>query len=269
LSRKEVQTVVGKAIRDSAFRERLYSQPDRALGRFDLTQAEVAALRTIDAETLDALAGRSEKDIAESLAAGLYAGMLAAGRHLQRASGGDRADGGRGSLSRDANGRVVESKRFLDWSQDSRKEVRAMKRWKLLSVVASMVAIVALFGFAATATRAPSETLGTDSAEALAKAIAVSSDDDMYGPPPGVPNVYESPKRSVVYEVCNPLIDGCDPWFPGFEIAETTSSEQALPELDTTYSSSSVHNLVPIRRNMPQAYTGYNPQTDPYDPWMY
>ena len=269
MSRKEVQAVVGKAIRDSEFRERLYSQPDRALGRFDLTQAEVAALRTIDAETLDALAGRSEEDIAESLAVGLYTGMLAAGRHLQESTGLDRADCGKGSLSRDANARVVESKRILDWSQDTRKEVRAMKRWKLLSVGASMVAIVALFGFAATATRAPLETVGTDSAEAPAKAIAVSSDDDMYGPPAGVPNVYESAKRSVVYEAYNPLIDDCDPWLPGFEITEPSSSEQALPELDTTYSSSSVHNLVPIRRNMPQAYTGYNPLTDPYDPWMY
>jgi hypothetical protein len=257
-------------MRDSDFRERLFAEPDRVLGRFDLTQAEVAALRTVDAETLDALAGRSEEDIAASLAIGLYAGMLSAGRHLQESSDLDRADCGEGSLSRNAKARVVESKRFLDWSQDTRKEVRAMKKWKLLSVSASMVAAVLLLNFAVTATRVPSETVDAESAEVPAKVIAVSSDDDMYGPPAGAPNVYESVKRKVVYVVYNPGVDDSEPWFELWTTSESAAGHDAsLPEPEAIYGSPSEHNTTPALPNSPREYVGYNPLTDPYDPWLY
>ena len=56
MSKESVESVIGKAMLDTEFRELLLSDPDQALSVFDLTDAEKVALKSMDAETMDALA---------------------------------------------------------------------------------------------------------------------------------------------------------------------------------------------------------------------
>jgi hypothetical protein len=57
MSQKELEAVIGRAILDQEFRMDLFASPATALTGYDLTAAEVAALRWVDAESLDACAG--------------------------------------------------------------------------------------------------------------------------------------------------------------------------------------------------------------------
>jgi hypothetical protein len=56
MSRRGVESVLGRLILDADFRIRLLANPDEALAEFKLTAAEIARIKTLDAETLDALA---------------------------------------------------------------------------------------------------------------------------------------------------------------------------------------------------------------------
>ncbi len=49
---------------DAGFRHSLFAQPDAALTGYDLTTVELAALRAIDFETLDAFAGILDERVA-------------------------------------------------------------------------------------------------------------------------------------------------------------------------------------------------------------
>lgn len=57
MSREAVESVIGKAILDGEFREALFASPEETLAGCDLSEEEVAALKTIDAETMETLAG--------------------------------------------------------------------------------------------------------------------------------------------------------------------------------------------------------------------
>ncbi|MBN2148291.1 MAG: Franean1_4349 family RiPP [Anaerolineales bacterium] len=56
MSKEAVEFAIGKALLDAAFRAALLADPEKALAGMDLTQAEKAALKRLDGETLDSLA---------------------------------------------------------------------------------------------------------------------------------------------------------------------------------------------------------------------
>ena len=57
MSREALEAVIGRAVIDEEFRVALFADPDSALAGYALTEGELAALRTLDAENLDAFAG--------------------------------------------------------------------------------------------------------------------------------------------------------------------------------------------------------------------
>jgi len=56
VSIEAVEAIIGKILLDAHFREALFARPDQTLAGFDLTAAEIAGLKSLDAETADALA---------------------------------------------------------------------------------------------------------------------------------------------------------------------------------------------------------------------
>lgn len=54
MSQKELEAVIGRAILDQEFRMELFADRAAALAGYQLTEAEVTALRMVDAESLDA-----------------------------------------------------------------------------------------------------------------------------------------------------------------------------------------------------------------------
>jgi len=75
MSKEAVEAIIGKAVVDSEFREALFADPDEALTGYDLTQEEVAALKAIDAETMESFAGTLDERISKVfVAAGLGGG---------------------------------------------------------------------------------------------------------------------------------------------------------------------------------------------------
>ena len=65
MSQEAVQAVIGKAVLDSEFREALFADPDEALEGYELTEEEVAALKSIDAETIESFAGSLDERISK------------------------------------------------------------------------------------------------------------------------------------------------------------------------------------------------------------
>jgi len=70
MSKEALQTVIGKAVADDKFREALFANPDKALAGYDLTQDEVAALKSVDAETMESLAGSLDERISKAFIMG-------------------------------------------------------------------------------------------------------------------------------------------------------------------------------------------------------
>jgi hypothetical protein len=87
MSKEAVQAVIGKAVTDSKFREELFANPEQALSGYELTEAEMAALKNVDAETLESFAGTLDERISKAFAIGIYAGMASAGGAGDRPSG--------------------------------------------------------------------------------------------------------------------------------------------------------------------------------------
>lgn len=56
MSKKTIESVLGKAILDNEFRNALFAFPDDALADFDLSVAEKNMLKRVDSETLELLA---------------------------------------------------------------------------------------------------------------------------------------------------------------------------------------------------------------------
>jgi hypothetical protein len=56
MSWQTVEAVIGRAILDEGFRLALFEDPEAALVAYELTASEVAALKAVDAESLDACA---------------------------------------------------------------------------------------------------------------------------------------------------------------------------------------------------------------------
>jgi hypothetical protein len=50
MSKEAMETIVGKAVLDTEFREALFANPDEVLAGYDLSEEEVGALKALDAE---------------------------------------------------------------------------------------------------------------------------------------------------------------------------------------------------------------------------
>ena len=68
MPRQALESVIGRAILNEGFRLAFFADPDAALAGYDFAEAESGTLKTIDAESLDAFAERSEQRILKLLA---------------------------------------------------------------------------------------------------------------------------------------------------------------------------------------------------------
>ena len=75
MSKEAVQTVIGKAVADTKFREALFANPDAALAGYDLTQDEINALKSVDAESMETLAGNLDERISKAFVIGYTVGI--------------------------------------------------------------------------------------------------------------------------------------------------------------------------------------------------
>lgn len=69
MSREALETVIGRAVIDVEFRLALFADLEETLAGYELTERELAALRTIDAESLDAFAGGTGSRVVKVLEA--------------------------------------------------------------------------------------------------------------------------------------------------------------------------------------------------------
>jgi hypothetical protein len=74
MSKEAVQTVISKAVSDDKFREALFANPDKALDGYDLTEDEIAALKHIDAESMQSLTGSLDERISKAFIIGWSVG---------------------------------------------------------------------------------------------------------------------------------------------------------------------------------------------------
>jgi hypothetical protein len=68
MSWQALEAVIGRAILDEGFRLALFADPEAALTGYELTEDELKALKSVDAETLDACAHGIGQRVASSLA---------------------------------------------------------------------------------------------------------------------------------------------------------------------------------------------------------
>lgn len=68
MTQQAVESIIGKAVMDGEFREVLFANPNVALADYPLTDGETAALKSVDAETLESFAGALDERISKSLA---------------------------------------------------------------------------------------------------------------------------------------------------------------------------------------------------------
>jgi len=66
MSKEALQAVIGRAVSDDEFRKAFFANPDKALTGYDLTEDEVAALKDIDAESMEALSGGLDERISKA-----------------------------------------------------------------------------------------------------------------------------------------------------------------------------------------------------------
>lgn len=69
MSTEHARKVVSRAVIDATFRNLLFSDPEKALAGYDLTEEESQALRSIPSETMDDFSSKLEERISMSLIA--------------------------------------------------------------------------------------------------------------------------------------------------------------------------------------------------------
>ena len=79
MSREAVEQVIGKAMLDEKFRAAIFANPDEAYKGYDLTEEEVAALKAIDAETVESMAGALDERVSKADFAGLALALTGGG----------------------------------------------------------------------------------------------------------------------------------------------------------------------------------------------
>lgn len=70
MSMEAVQAVIGRAVTDAQFRQRLIDNAKEACADYDLTPDELAALEALDAESLKQFAGQLDARISKSAGKG-------------------------------------------------------------------------------------------------------------------------------------------------------------------------------------------------------
>jgi hypothetical protein len=65
MSQKDVQSLIGRAVMDKAFRELLFNDPDKAFEGYDLTEQEKKILRNLDADEVASFAGKLDERISK------------------------------------------------------------------------------------------------------------------------------------------------------------------------------------------------------------
>ncbi len=65
MSKKAVEAIIGKAVLDAGFREALLANPAEALAGYELTEQEMAGLKELDAESLNAMAGSLDERVSK------------------------------------------------------------------------------------------------------------------------------------------------------------------------------------------------------------
>lgn len=75
MSKEAVEAVVGRAVLDSEFRERLMADPNQALAGYDLAGADLEVFKNVGAESIEAFAG----DLDERISKSDYQGVLSYG----------------------------------------------------------------------------------------------------------------------------------------------------------------------------------------------
>jgi Ribosomally synthesized peptide prototyped by Frankia Franean1_4349. len=71
MSQEHVQNIIGRAVSDPAFRALLFSDPGKALAGYELTDAEMAALRGLTPEQFDSRAADLETRTSRSTLMGI------------------------------------------------------------------------------------------------------------------------------------------------------------------------------------------------------
>lgn len=65
MSKEAVEAIIGKLVLDTEFREALFANPNEVLAGYDLSEAEVAALKAVDAEAMESFAGTLDEPFSE------------------------------------------------------------------------------------------------------------------------------------------------------------------------------------------------------------
>jgi hypothetical protein len=68
MSKEAVQSIIGRAVVDVEFRESLFTDPEQVLAEYELTGEEVAALKAIDSEAMEAFVGALDERISKAMA---------------------------------------------------------------------------------------------------------------------------------------------------------------------------------------------------------
>ncbi len=66
MSAENVEKIIGKAVVDGEYRRLLFSEPDKALEGYELTEEEKSALIGLEREKFDAVAGELEDRISRA-----------------------------------------------------------------------------------------------------------------------------------------------------------------------------------------------------------
>ena len=66
MSIESIQSIIGRAMTESEYRELLFSDPNKALEGYELTEEETNALKGMEREKFDAVAGELEERISRA-----------------------------------------------------------------------------------------------------------------------------------------------------------------------------------------------------------
>lgn len=66
MSIESVQTIVGRAVTEPDYRELLFNDPEKALEGYELSDEEASALKGIEREKFDAVAGELEERVSKA-----------------------------------------------------------------------------------------------------------------------------------------------------------------------------------------------------------
>ena len=66
MSTENVEQIIGKAVVDSEYRELLFTEPDKALEDYELTEEEKSALKGMEREEFDSVASDLEERISRA-----------------------------------------------------------------------------------------------------------------------------------------------------------------------------------------------------------